>query len=46
MMGSNELNYAMYVIAPQRNLILMGATNSGSESSLIALSEQIKSLTS
>lgn len=44
MVGSNELNYAMYVLAPNRNLILMGATNSGAESSLAVLSEQIKLL--
>ena len=44
MVGSNELNYAMYVIAPQKNMILMGVTNSGAESALRALSEQFKLL--
>jgi CubicO group peptidase (beta-lactamase class C family) len=44
MVGSNELNYAMYIIAPMKSMILMGATNFGAESSLVVLSEQIKLL--
>ena len=42
MVGSNTLNYALFVIAPNRNMVLMGATNSGADESLKTLSEQIK----
>lgn len=44
MVGSNTLNYAIFVIAPKKKIILMGATNSGTDESLIELSESLKKL--
>jgi CubicO group peptidase (beta-lactamase class C family) len=44
MIGSNTLNYAIFIIAPKKDMILMGATNSGADDSLKELSEQMKKL--
>lgn len=44
MSGSNGLNYALFVIAPQRNTILMAAANSGTDKTLKALTEALRSL--
>jgi len=44
MVGSNTMNYALYVIDPKKKLIFMGATNSGTEKSLMALYGKLKEL--
>ncbi|PCJ17563.1 MAG: hypothetical protein COB02_13130 [Candidatus Cloacimonadota bacterium] len=44
MVGSNELNYAMYIIIPDANLILMGVVNSGSDVALKGLTSSMMKL--
>ncbi len=44
MVGSNTMNYAMYIIAPEKKLVLLGATNSGADQSLVDLTKQLKAL--
>ncbi|GIL17870.1 MAG: hypothetical protein BroJett040_16210 [Oligoflexia bacterium] len=44
MVGTNTMNYARFYVSPEKNLILMGVTNSGTDLSQKALDEQLKRL--